>query len=298
MKDKKKDLVDEILLIDIKRGQFIHEVLFDNKYHDMNRILEKLFPHMRLVCFMESSTNINKRRIKKMLGNIKTYYPIYAINECIFGYDINNSEKYIFDARKAYFEFISIDDNSLHSMRTVTENKMYNVIITSASTGFARYITNEIVQITDKYNESPCFNYVCNINEIHHNINDNILTLLDIEKILMKYYDDIVDYCYRVDNGVMKIYIELDELNYFREYDKINDVRIDIKNIKITKIFMSNLKLKTEVRILKPWTFNKLCKLFDTCDDLTFSIDKNISKMNNYLKIYDMLKQNIIYWYH
>lgn len=291
LKERRSDFVDDLLLMNLKRGKFVQEVLYDNKYYDMKRIFEKLWPNLDMIILAkQGNMKIHTERIRKYTGNIKLYSPVYAIPETTIGYNIHNDDAYVIDPRKAYFEFIHVNQeymktdiktNITTSIRSLKIGNMYNLVISNISSGINRYVTDEIIRILGYVNGSPKIDIICSNNDLLL-INNKIITPYDIERILLKKFK-LVDYCYRkidekidevklkmatlidklqIDNlemeSKLKLYIEIDEDCYLKDSNMIYDVKQDIKTIDIRDCLTKQLNLNAEIRILMPGTFDML----------------------------------------
>ncbi len=265
LKKFRSELVDEILLMDLQRGKFVQDVLFNKRFYNMDRIFEKLWPNLDMIIMCKhGSSRVHTIRTRKYIGNIKTYCPVFSIPETTIGYDINNDGTYTLDPRKGFFEFIPINEkymtdkmniDQIQPLRSLKIGDIYHLIVSGQGLDVQRYMTEEIVRIIGFVNRSPKLDIVCKDYELLLN-NSHVLYPEQIEKILMKDFN-LVDYCYRKES-LIKIYIEIDESCYMSDASKIYDVKENIKNILVLKHIFDNIALKAEVRIVVPGTFNLL----------------------------------------
>lgn len=299
LKEMRSHLVDELLLINLKRGKIVQEILYDDKYYDMKRIFEKLWPKLELIVLMrQGSFRVHTERIRKYTGNIKLYCPTYALPEVTIGYDIENNNTYTIDPRKGYFEFIPIKDTSnVKSIRNLKIGDLYNLVVSTRSSDIQRYVTGEIVRVLGYFNGSPKIDIVCKEEDLI-NIKGSIITPQCIESILMKNFV-LVDYCYRYTqldkSDKLKIYIEIDEAEYLKEIDKVHDVKPHVKDIDILDHLLDHLGLDAEVRIVMPDTFDALYRnrYSDEIDPAMIQIPRLITNTCDT----EILREKILYMF-
>jgi hypothetical protein len=301
LKDKKKELVDAILKHNHKRGTDIQNILYDTQNPDMKNIFKKIWQHLELIVLNTTGqSRIYTKQIKKYIGNIKLYSPIYTIPECTIGYDIYKDGFYIIDPRKGYFEFILVDNDYLKgsikdkktcSMSLLKTEHLYNIVVSSVYTNLNRYITNEIIKVIDYVNGVPKIDIICHSDDLLFT-GKTVVTPYDIEIVLFKYFD-ITDYCFRKSNGKYKLYIELEQNIYIAENDYIYDIKDCIKNIDISKHLYNSLLIYFEVRIVSLNTFKMLYqKRFSKyIDPSIINIPRNITNKDDI----EIIRDNIIY---
>jgi hypothetical protein len=265
LKEMRSHLVDELLLINLNRGKIVQEILYDDKYYDMTRVFEKLWPNLEMIVLMkQGGFRVHTERIRKYIGNIKLYCPMYAIPEATIGYDIENDNTYIIDPRKGYFEFIPVKEKKtiVKSIRNLKIDEIYNLVVSTRSSDVQRYVTGEIVRVLGYFNGSPKIDIICKEYDII-TIKGLVITPYCIELILMKDFV-LVDYCYRYiesnTSNKLKLYIEIDETGYLKDMDGVHDVKQNIKDVDILDHLQDHLGLDAEVRIVMPDTFELLYK--------------------------------------
>lgn len=295
LKEMKTELVDELMLLNLKRGKIVHEILFDEKYLNMNRIFEKLWPKLELICLMkQGGFLVHTYYIRKYIGNIKTYCPVYYIPETTIGYDVFNDGTFIIDPRKAYFEFINIyDDKKVISIRKLEIGGIYNIVISTRSSDLYRYITGEIIRVIGYHNGSPKIEVLGRESDLLK-IDNKLIVPTVIEKILLSNLN-MADYCYRYHNDILKIYIEISESDYIIKGQKVCDIKDKIKTIKLVEYMKDKLKLDTEIRIVLPDTFEALYKnrYSDEVDPGLIQIPRLIVDSRDL----DLIKEKIVYQY-
>lgn len=301
LQDKKKELVDQILKHNHKRGTELQEILYDTQNPDMKNIFRKIWKNLELIVLNTSGqSRIYTEQIKKYIGNIKLYSPIYAIPECTIGYDIYKDGFYVIDPRKGYFEFILVDMNYQNSdiknkktcsMSLLKIDHLYNIVVSSIYTNLNRYITNEIVKVIDYVNGVPKIDIICHSDDLLFSKKEIIIPY-DIEIILLKYFD-ITDYCYRKSDSKYKLYIELIPDMYLSDDKHIYDVKDKIKNIDISKKIYDILFIYFEVRIVTLNTFKLLYqkRYSEYIDPSIINIPRNIIDKDDI----ELIRDNILY---
>jgi hypothetical protein len=292
LKDMKSELVNELILLNIKRGNVVQDILFNERYFDMSRIFEKLWPNLELICLMkQGGMQVHTNYIRKYIGNIKTYCPVYYIPETTIGYDILNESAFIINPMRGYFEFIDIINNKVKNIRKLEIGNLYNIVVSTRSCDFYRYVTGEIVRVLGYYNGSPKIEIICRDTDLLK-IDSVIISPDMIEKVLMKDFN-LVDYGYRYHDDKIKIYVEIDIDDYMVKCGKASDVKKTIKQINIMAHLKNKLNIDTELRIVMPDTFDSLYK-----NRYSDEIDPGLIQIPR-LIVDDMdiniLKENIIY---
>ena len=303
----KSKLVEELLLIDLERANECREILFNKKNVLMKGIFKKLWPDLNVIVLLkDGGYRLHTERIKQYINDIKLYSPIFFLPEITIGYNFNiDSNTYIIDSRKGYFEFIKVTINDATISNTSTENirnleigDLYNIVISTTTSGFHRYITGEIIRIIGYYNEVPEIELVCHESDLlifksNKNNETIILTPDVIEKILLREFN-IVDYCYNYKNLTQKInlYIELEEFEYDHEH---NDVKQHIKNIDIVNALLDEIMLDANIRIIKSGTFDRLykCRYSEYIDPALIQIPRLCVESYDL----DILRENIVFMY-
>lgn len=270
LKEMRQYLVDEILIINLKRGTEVQEILYDEKYQDMKRIFEKLWPNLETVILLRhGGFRVHTERIRSYIGNVKMYTPTYAIPEATIGYDVENDSTYTLDPRKGYYEFIPIKSlikkrDDTKSIRNLKIGELYGLVVSTKTSDVHRYVTGEIVRVTGYYNGSPKLEIICREDDMFM-YKDKIITPYDIETILMQKFP-LMDYCYRYTKHTksveskVRIYIELDESGYHKDVNSMYTVKQNIKHINILNLLLDQLGIDAEVRIVIPETFDMLYK--------------------------------------
>ena len=101
LNDKKREIVDQLLKHNHKRGTVVQEILYDTHNPDMKNVFKKLWQNLEMIVLNTAGhSRIYTEHIKKYIGNIKLYSPVYTIPECTIGYDIYKDGFYIIDPRK------------------------------------------------------------------------------------------------------------------------------------------------------------------------------------------------------
>jgi hypothetical protein len=235
---------------------------------------------------------------------------------------------YVLDPTKGFFEFIHINNNFKDpnirtiGIRHLKIGEMYNIVVSTMTMELNRYITGEIIRVIDYYNGSPEIEIICRETDIIYTNND-IITPDKIENILYQKLQ-IVDYCYRygdknqiLTKHMIKLYIELEEKDYmYRDPKSQNDysssknshgfegehknvsaydVNRNIKELNITAILLNELGIDTEIRIVKPKTFDKLyrSRYTEHIDPAFIQIPKMVTDIIDF----DILRDNILYMF-
>jgi len=314
LKEMRSQLVDELFALNYKRGKYVHQLLFDDKYYSMRRIFEKLWPKLEMIVMMrQGGFRVHAEYIRKYIGNIKIYCPVYALPEVTVGYDYFNDNTYTIDPRKGYFEAIPIkdiknDDMSAKNIRNLKIGELYNLVVSTSATDMHRYVTNEIVRIIGYTNGSPKIDIICKENEIIRS-NDRTITPYDLELILMKHFT-LIDYAIilpslkKITNSLpnllnrsekIKLYIELDESMYTKDATTFYDVKKNIKDIKIVKFLFEKLGIPMEVRVVTPGTFHILyqSRYNENTDPALIQIPRTITDSFDL----EIIRENILYMF-
>jgi len=330
IRDSKEILINDIMLIDAKRGKECKKIICGKKNWTKS-IFKKLWPNLEIIILLKDGCyRLYTDRAKNYVEDVMLYSPIYFISETTLGYNLNRSNTYVLDPTKGYFEFIKITDNFNDStiptvgIRHLNIGDMYNIVVSTATMNLNRYITGEIVRVINYFNGSPEIEIVCRETDIIYN-NDDIITPDMIENILQIELH-IVNYCYRHNDKEqllrkhkIKLYVELDETNYLYHdrndsndsnnsnnsnhnmFDNSNlsesvyDVSQTVKDINICGNLLDKLGLDTELRIVKPQTFEKLhkCRYSEHIDPALVQVPKMITDVIDF----DILRDNILYMY-
>lgn len=296
LKEMRSHLVDELLLINLKRGKIVQEILYDDKYYDMKRVFEKLWPKLELIVLMkQGGYRVHTERIRKYTGNIKLYCPVYAIPEVTIGYDIGNDNTYTMDPRKGYFEFMPIKNTkTIKSIRNLQIGEFYNLVVSTRSSDMHRYMTGEVIRVLGYFNGAPKIDIICKEEDLIR-IDGQIITPYCIETILMKDFV-LVDYCYTYkDSDKLKLYIELDESSYLKEMDKVYGIKQNIKDIDILDHLLDQMGIQAEVRIVMPDTFDGLyrSRYCDEIDPAAIQIPRLLTDSSDM----DLLRKKITYMF-
>jgi hypothetical protein len=298
LQEMKEMLVNELLLINLSRGTEVQEILYDKNGTDMQRIFEKLWPELEIIIMMNQGYyKIHTHRIRKYIGNIKIYCPVYSIPEITIGYDTMNESLYTIDPRKAYFEFLPINGIKIKSIRNLKISEYYNVVISSKSSDLIRYQTGEIIKVMGYFNGAPKIEIIGKESDLIK-IKDLMITPDVIENLLAKEFL-LVDYCYRHANSnesnKVKIYIEIDDSGYLKKLDKVIDVIPKIKDIGILDYLLDKVGIDAEVRIVMPGTFELLYKnrYMDEIDPASVQIPRYIKDSFDM----DILREKIVYMF-
>jgi len=293
LRDFRSELVDCLMLVDLARGKYIQEVLYDDKYYDMTRIFEKLWPELELIVLANyGGMRVGAERIRRYTGNIKIYSPVYSIVETTIGYDVLCENSYTVDPTKAYFEFIDQSDKN-KSIRSLEIGKLYNLVVTTTQSNICRYVTDEIVRVDGYCNGSPKIIPICKTYELLK-IDDRSISPYDVELILMRCFN-LVDYCYRKNgNNGIKLYVEIDSSDYLKDATTIYDVKQHVKDNQILGQF-EHLNIIPEIRIVGSGLFNSLYQNYydPNIDPSTVQINRLIERKDDI----DIISKTIIYLY-
>jgi hypothetical protein len=304
LKEMRSQLVDELMALNYKRGKYVHQLLFDEKYYSMRRIFEKLWPKLGMIVMMrQGGFRVHAEYIRKYIGNIKIYCPVYALPEITIGYDYYNDNTYTIDPRKGYFEAIPVSKHNnnltVKNIRNLKIGELYNLVVSTSATDMHRYVTNEIVRIIGYTNGSPKIDIMCKENEIIRS-NDRIITPYDLELILMKHFS-LIDYTIILpkksnesnESEKIKLYIELDESHYTKDATTFYDVKNNIKEIKILKFLSEKLEISMDVKVVVPGTFHILyqSRYNDNTDPALIQIPRIITDCFDL----EIIRENILY---
>ncbi|VBB18815.1 GH3 auxin-responsive promoter [Yasminevirus sp. GU-2018] len=323
LKEMREELVDEILLVNLKRGEECRDILYNEKNSSLKKVFNKLWPELEVIVLLkDGELRLHTDIAKKYIGSVKLYCPVLYSSDVTIGYCINtisdtaSPAKYIIDPRKGYFEFIHIkqvrqrptrsdkDDLTVtekaNTIRSLKIGELYNVVVSSTVTGVTRCITGDIIRVVGYYNGSPEVEPVCReidlvvipINET----SERIVTPEDICKVLAKELN-VVDYCWRVDHrtGKIRIYVELVESDYLSDTTTAYDVKEDVKGSDVMDSLLDKLQVDSEIKIVKPGTFESLYKnrYSEYVDPALIQIPRSITDENDF----DVLKKGILYVY-
>ena len=118
-------------------------------------------------------------------------------------------------------------------------------------------MTNEVVRITSFYNSSPKLEIVCHLQDLLF-LEGSVITPKMIEAFLISKFD-LVDYAYRRYNGVLKLYLEIEEKYYLYDDGMVYGMREAIRKLLLVTQFRNRFKLKetdVEIRIVKRGTID------------------------------------------
>lgn len=237
------EIVDDIMKIDVKRGEIIRNNLFDKTNY--RKIFLRLWKKIKLIV-LDFSERIYLEKVKYLFGDTKLYNPILNIYYDI-GYDLYQDNTYILDFRYNFYEFINVNDknNKILNVSELIPNNFYILLISNDY--HTRLNTKNILLFIEKYNNSGRFKYVCEYNDIIIK-KDKIIYPYEIENIVMETIKDINYFCYSYKNNKMIIYLEYCEKTNI-DHKSINKMKELIKN----KFILSEIN----VYILKDKTFDK-----------------------------------------
>lgn len=278
LKTMRKELVDELLCINLERGEECRSILYSKNNNGLKKIFKKLWPDLELIVFLKDGNyRLHTARAEEYIGDVKFFCPIFFTPEVTMGYCINLDcpTKYILDSRNGYFEFINVSQNDVVGIRDLKIGELYNVIVSTANTGLIRYATGEIIRVIGYYNGSPEIEPVCRENDLVKMHVNNVMLIItpdEICSILIKKLR-IIDFCWRKDLDTrtkkLRIYIELMESEYVSDSTTFDnktksDVKTDVnKNVKdsnIINVILNKLRINVDIKIVKPGTFDNMYK--------------------------------------
>lgn len=302
--DVKSLFVDELMLIDPKRGKEVQSILYDESYEDGKHLFKALWPDLKLIVTMyDGDFHLSTVHVRKIVDDIQLYCPVLWIPENIIGYDLDVDGTYVIDPRKAYYEFLALsgEEDTVKGIRELKIGEMYNIVISSSSSGFVRYITGLIVRVISYYNRSPKIEPICRESDLIK-LDGRTYTPKQIEDILLKDLP-VVNFCYRygqktqdvLRSNKMKLYIELEKSSYVGDEYMYYDVKQKIKDIDLCTYLKEELDIYFEVRIIKPGTFDLLYKnrYSDEVDPATVQVPKLITNTFDT----DVLRNSIMFMY-
>jgi len=326
----KKQILTEIQLINETRYDELVKIFINIDKNELTNIINKLWPELDVIITYKSGPyKCLYNQIKKMIGSISVYSPIYQIPEATIGYNFysndskDNNDYYVIDTRKGYYEFIPIDDEYIKTIqnkvindkseltacgvRNLKKNQLYEIVVSNVKTGLLRYATSEIVRFIGYYYDEknnidivglPKIEIISKDTELLR-INNKVITPSEIEDILIEKLN-MKDYCYVINEITQMtqiihgMFVNNNKDNILKLYIELFDDNID-KTIKINKIIQDKLGLVTEIRIVKSGTFDKIykSKYNDYVDPGSIMISRLIHDKDDL----EILKNNIIHFY-
>jgi len=197
--DRKKDLIKDIENVSVDRAlhiamsleTYLHqeEKGLDKSSNSSKALFEMLWPNLRVICCATSGTmRIYSNRLKKYLGNIPLFDPVYLTVETVVGYNLDNDGSFVVDPSKGYFEFLEVnnqyllelsrlpknkkkgniisDNISTKSLRNVAVGDYLMIVVSTVITRSVRNIMDDLVQCVGHFGLLPKLKLVCRMSDV------------------------------------------------------------------------------------------------------------------------------------
>ena len=164
-----------------------------------DNIASRLWKNIHMMCGITSKTFIYENKaLDKYTKGIDKSSLLYASSESFIGFPVEiNSFKYLIDPTYCFYEFIPYNEgneNNSNEVKTLLINEVENdelyELVTTTLSGFYRYKTGDIIQISKTKENEVLFEFISR-NNLLINIKQEKTTIIHMEK-LMKKMDEII----------------------------------------------------------------------------------------------------------
>ena len=210
--DSFRNILNERLSPNPKRANELREI-FSAGFNEP--VAKKIWKNLqKIIAVGTGSFEIYADKMRRYIGDIPHSNWIYAASESLIATSLeDDSDRYILNTDKAFFEFMAIDGSEkIFTADELENDKAYEIILTNKS-GFYRYRLGDIIRVVDASSDAPIIAFAYRKNQVGKlggfvlTENDVYHALKTIEKAMNF---EIADFAYweDVENNSYKILIE------------------------------------------------------------------------------------------